>query len=836
MAIGKNIKGITIEFMGDTTKLGKAITETDKKTRNLDNQLRAVNKSLKFNPKNTELLAQKQQLLGQKVNETKNKLAALREAQAKLDDDPAVDKTSQDYMELRREIIETESKLKHFEQQLKEMNNIKFEQLGKSVQNVGKKMKTVGDSMTKYVTAPIAAGAAGALKSFQEVDAGLDIVTQKTGATGAELAGMHDTVKTLAQEVPADFETIGTAVGEVSTRFGLTGSALEDLSEKFLQFAQINGVDVNTAIDTTQKALSAFGLSAEDAGPLLDTLNKVGQDTGASMDALLQGLVQNGTAFQELGLNAHQSAVLMGQLETSGANSETVMQGLRKALRNAAKEGIPFDQALSDLQNTILNGTDGMDGLTAAYELFGKSGDQIYGAIKNGTLDFNALGEAAADAGGSVENTFNETLDPADKFAMALSGLKVTGYEVGAVLLDTLAPAIEKFGNFVKDLAEKWKALSPETQKFILKMAGLLAVIGPVLSMLGSMTIGLGGLITILPKLIGGFSGVMGAFSKLASVLLTNPWALVAMAAIAAIVLIVKNWDRIKEFFSKLWEKVKEIFSAAWAKIKEGAVAFFEAYKQFLITYLTAWKTIITAALNAIKTVFTSVWNGIKKAITLVLTGIKVVITTYLNIWKKIISTAFLAIKKIAQLYWGYIKTVIINPIRKVKEWLSNAWTAIRDRARDGFQKIKDAIVGPIEKARDLIKGIIDKIKSFFQFDFQLPHIKLPHFEISPSGWSLGDLLEGVIPSLGIDWYAKGAIFKRPQIAGLGDVRGGEAALPLDPFWKKMDRIVEAVESGGGDDITINVYAPEGADVKQIAAEVERRLARAQKMKESVWT
>lgn len=649
--------------------------------------------------------------------------------------------------------------------------------------------------MTKYVTGPIVAAGAGALKSFKEVDAGLDIVTQKTGATGSELEGMHDIVKTLSQEIPADFESIGTAVGEVSTRFGLTGSSLEDLSAKFLQFANINGVDVNQAIDTTQKALSAFGLSAEDAGPLLDTLNKVGQDTGASMESLLEGLVQNGTAFQELGLNAQQSAILMGQLETSGANSETVMQGLRKALKNAAQEGIPFDQALSDLQNTILNGTDGMDGLTAAYDLFGKSGDQIYGAIKNGTIDFTKLGEAAEDASGSVENTFNETLDPADKFAMALSGLKVTGYEVGAVLLDTLAPAIEKFGNFVKDLSEKWKALSPETQTFIMKMAGLLAIIGPVLSMLGSMTIGLGGLITVFPKLVGGFTSVMGAFSKLASVLLTNPWALVAMAAIAAIVLIVKNWDKIKEFFANLWEKVKEIFSAAWEKIKEGAVAFFEAYKQFLITYLTAWKTIITTVLSAIKTVFTTVWNGIKKAITLVLTGIKVVITTYLNIWKKIISTAFLAIKKIAQLYWNYIKTVIINPIKKVKEWLSAAWSAIRDRAKNGFQKIRDAIVGPIEKARDLIKGIIDKIKSFFHFDFQLPHIKLPHFEISPRGWSLGDLLDGVIPSLGIDWYAKGGIFKSPSVIGVGE-RGPEAVLPIEKLETMMASMADSIVNG----------------------------------------
>jgi hypothetical protein len=64
------------------------------------------------------------------------------------------------------------------------------------------------------------------------------------------------------------------------------------------------------------------------------------------------------------------------------------MQGLRKALKSAAKDGKPLNEALAELQDKIENGSEGMDGLTAAYEVFGKSGDQIYSAIKNGSLDF----------------------------------------------------------------------------------------------------------------------------------------------------------------------------------------------------------------------------------------------------------------------------------------------------------------------------------------------------------------------------------------------------------------------------------------------------------------
>lgn len=715
MAIGKNIKGITIEFDGDTSKLGKAIGDIDKKTKSLDSQLRQVDKSLKFNPGNTELVAQKQQLLGQKVTETKNRLEALKAAQAKLDDDPAVDKTSQDYMELRREIIETESKLGHFEKQLKELNNIKFEQVGKQVQDVGNKMKSVGTGMTKYVTAPIVGAGAASVKAWQEVDEGLDIVTQKTGASGKALAGMQQSVKNLAQEIPTDFATAGAAVGEVNTRFGLTGQALEDLSGKFIKFAQLNDTDVSTSIDTVQKAMNAYGLKAEEAGGFLDVLNKVGQDTGVGMDQLTQAMVTNAASLQQMGFDATQAAFFVGQLEKSGVDSTKAMTGMNKALVYSAKVGEPLPEILRRFQEAASGGASSADVLAMASEIFGsKAGPQLAQAAMNGSLNFDALAQSATNASGSLEKTFDETLDPADRFTTMMNSLKLTGYEIADSLFTILEPALKSLSTWLKDLATKWQSLSPGTQSFIIKMAGLLAIIGPVLTALGSMTIGIGSLITVLPKLISGFTGVMKAFGVLSKTLLTNPWGLVAMAAIAAIVLIVKHWDQIKAFFSKLWENIKTVASAAW--------------------------------------------EGIKRA--------------------------------------------IMTPIVAVVTWVRSKFNSLHNSVSTIFGKIKNAMVAPIEKARDLIKRLIEKIKSFFNFKFKLPKIKLPHFSISPKGWKFSDLLQGDIPSLGIDWYAKGGIFTKPTIIGnkgFGE-HGAEAALPLSVLWKEMDgmfmRMADSIVNG----------------------------------------
>lgn len=107
-------------------------------------------------------------------------------------------------------------------------------------------------------------------------------------------------------------------------------------------------------------------------------------------------------------------------------------------------------------------------------------------------------------------------------------------------------------------------------------------------------------------------------------------------------------------------------------------------------------------------------------------------------------------------------------------------------KIKDTMSNIKDKILSPFESIKEKIKGIIDKIKGFFGFDVGKPHIPLPHFSISPSGWKLGDLLKGQIPSLGIEWYAKGGVFDSPSVIGVGEA-GAEAVVPLDKFWKKLD-------------------------------------------------
>lgn len=486
----KNIRGLTVEIDGNTVKLQTALKDTDKSIKSVESNLKSVNQMLKFDPSNTELLRQKQELLGDAIKENQSKLETLRKAQQQLKDS-GVSETSSEYIALQQEIQKAETHTKNLQKQMSALP-AEVQSMAKELEKAGQKMQEVGTSLSKSVTAPIVAVGTASVVAFNDLDQSLDIVVKKTGATGEALEDMKDIVKDIGSRVPADFDSIASAVGEVNTRFGLTGDELNGLSEQFVKFAELNDTDVSSAIDQTQKALTAFGLSSDDASHVLDTMNYIAQSTGVSVDTLSNGLVKNATAFQEMGLSVDQSIALMGQMELSSADTELVMTGLNKVLKNATADGKDMNTALTELEDAILNGADGVDGLTKSYEIFGnKAGPQVYEAIKNGSLSFQELADMAVNADGSVSETFENTKDGAEQFELAMQNVKLAGAELGEEIMKTLGPILEDLVGLLKGVTEWFSGLTDGQKQTILAIIGVIAAIGPALVAFGKVATGI---------------------------------------------------------------------------------------------------------------------------------------------------------------------------------------------------------------------------------------------------------------------------------------------------------------------------------------------------------
>ena len=301
MASGK-IKGITIVFDGDTTKLGKALKDIDKKTRDFDSELKQVNKALKFNPTNVELWRQKQQLLNEKVTETKKRLDALKAAQSQMDA-AGVDKSSAEYRELQREIITTESKLKNFEGQLREVGNANLKALSEQFKDVGGKIEGVGRSLTGVSTA-----AAG-------VVAGLGAAAYKAGQAADDL----NTLSKVTGIGTEELQKYGYAADLVDVSVEAIAKSNKKLTKN--AYAAANGSK------SQAEAFKAIGVSVTDANGNLRDSEDIFQDVITNLGKMTNETERDAIAQQLMGKSA---AELNPLIEDGGKTYKMVADTLKK--------------------------------------------------------------------------------------------------------------------------------------------------------------------------------------------------------------------------------------------------------------------------------------------------------------------------------------------------------------------------------------------------------------------------------------------------------------------------------------------------------------------------
>lgn len=788
MASGR-VKGITIEIGGDSTKLQKALSGVDKSLRTTQSNLKDINKLLKLDPKNTELLTQKQKNLKQAISDTKTRLNQLKEAQSQVKQGTA------EWDALQREIIATEQDLKGLEEEYKDFGSVAKQQLkavSEKTKAVGQKMKDVGGTLTKSITAPLAGIGAASVAAFNEVDKGADIIIKKTGATGEAAEEMADMMKRIATEIPTDFETAGAAIGEVNTRFGVTGQELEDLSTKFIKFAELNDTDVSNAIDSVQAAMAAFNMDATEAGDVLDILNKAAQNTGVPVDQLTEKLLANKTQLDEMGLGFNESVALLSGFEKSGLDTSTMLTGFRAALKNATKQGKPLSDALADLQTEMENADSDTEAMQAAMELFGnKAGPAIAKAVSEGKLSLTDFSGYVTDWAGSVDDTFEETLDPIDKFKTTLNQLKITGSEVGGTLLQMLEPAVQKVANVIQMVKDKWDSLSPETQQMIVKAALIAAAIGPVITVVGTLVTAIGALLSPIGLVVAAIAG-----------------------AVAAGVALYKNWDKIKAKAAELKEKVSE----KWNNLKDDVSGAVDTLKNKVSQQWETLKSTVTTAAETVKNNVVNAWNTAKSNVT---TAVENIRSNVSEKWKSIKTTVSEKASSIA--------STVEEKFNSVKDKVGSALGTAAKTVANKFASIYDTVAEKLGAARDFVQTAIEKIKGFFNFSWSLPHIKLPHFSIEGS-FSLNP---PSIPHIGVEWYKKAYnnpyLFTSPTVItgrGFGDGGGsGEIVYGRDQLLRDI------AQAKGGDDITINVYATEGMNINQLADQIQRRLTFVQNQK-----
>ena len=332
-----NVKGICIEFRGDTTKLDKALRTINNETRNLDKELKQVDKALKFNPQSVELWKQKQQLLTQKVNETKEKLELLKNEQKRMDAE-GVDKNSEEYRKLQREIIVTGNQVKTFEGQLRKIGNVNLRAASEQVRNVGDKLTTAGHAMS------------GFSKAAAVVVATMAALTVKSGKWADDLNTMSKVYSIDTKEL----QLYGAAAKLVDVDVETIAKSHTKLTKAMNSASSGTGASAD--------AFKALGVEVTNADGSLRDTDAVWQDTIKALGQVENETERDALAMQLMGKSAQELNPL---IEDGGETYKEVSDTLKKY-------GLDFiDQETLDNANDFNDSLDLIKtiGLTAFQEV-----------------------------------------------------------------------------------------------------------------------------------------------------------------------------------------------------------------------------------------------------------------------------------------------------------------------------------------------------------------------------------------------------------------------------------------------------------------------------------
>lgn len=770
---------------------------------------------------------------GENSKETKQLQQELGKLQKEYNaNEKAIDKSTKQVESYKIKMNETEKAIlqskKALEETDKKLGTMKWDEASDKLDKFGKKSKDLGGTLSKGVTAPVMALGAASMVAFNDVDEGLDTIITKTGATGDAMKGFEETFNNVYGSMPTTAEDAGIAIGEINTRFGITGERLEELSRDFLRFAEINGVDLNDSIGKTNRLMKQWNIDSSRTTDLLDMLTMAGQGTGVSLDKLMDSVQTNGAVLKSMGMTLEDSIILLSEFEANGINSESAMMALKKATVSYAKDGKSMTQGLQETVKTIKDAKSETDALKIATEVFGSKGaTEMTTAIREGRMELGQFGFKMEEFAGTVKETFDATQDPPDKMKTAMNNLKLTGTALANSIFEVLAPAINSAVEKAKSFNEWFQKLSPTIKKLIVIIGGIAAAIGPVLVVLGGLAgsiskiIALGGKIApwlAKSKMLGSLkTSLLGVKGAIAGITLPVAGVIAAIAALVGIfIYLYKTNEDFRNNVNVVWEQIKQVIGSVIESIKIIISIFVEGFIQLWKKYGDDITKIATDAFSLITKIVEWFVRVVKDYILPFILWMVNIFQNNLDSIKQIFQGAFKIIGGIIDFFvglftgnwskmWQGVKSIasgagdILSGIFKViVNSLGNIWDKLKSLLLKPIEWAKDKIIGvwngitePFQKVADSIARIWEGIKSKF---------KLPHFTVKGSLNPLTWVNNGM-PSIGVQWYAKGAIMTKPTIFGVngnnlmaGGEAGEEAILPLSKLWDELGKNFDKLE------------------------------------------
>lgn len=493
------------------------------------------------------------------------------------------------------------------------------------------------------------------------------------------------------------------------------------------------GVKYNAQMEDFEANLTTLLGNADKAKDMLNDLKEMANTTPFETSDLLEA-TQMMLGF---GLAADKT---QGYLQTLGDISMGNSEKLMSLTRAFSQIGAAGKATMEDINQMI---DAGFNPLQIMSEATGKSMADLRDEVSAGEVSFEDIAEAmqiATSEGGRYYNAMEKASQTMNgKLSTAMDALKTALGELTQSLLPIVTKVVEK----ITEWANAFANLDQGTQETILKIAGILAVAGPVLSIVGKISSGITTLIPLITKVGKAFTSGGSAVKLLSSAfkLLTNPVTIV-IAIIGAVIgviiylwntnedfrnAIINAWNSICDFFKSIpgffqgiWESIKNFFINGWNAI----VTFFtETIPQWIQNVITWFQqlpynigVLIGQILGHILNFGLNVWNWVTVELPQIIQGI---IDWFAQlpgrIWEWLQST----INNIAtwgQETWNTATTWVSNTINNIIDWFAQLpgriWEWLTNTINNVINWGKDLASKGKEAAQNLFNNIVDTIKN----------------------------------------------------------------------------------------------------------------------------
>lgn len=717
-----------------------------------------LKKSMKSMEESGQIDTEEYKKLQTEVDQSSDKLKELKAQKKQVDDEFGQPISPEGFDSLQREIVEIEQKLKS----LKETTGSASANLAKVSAvsgEFGNKVKGVGQSLLPVTGALTGVGAASTVMANNFNDA----MSQAAGALDKPMSEMED-LRQLAIQTGQDTVFSATDAGNAITELAKGGLTEADIKAGALKttmdLAASSGMDLGEAANVVVQAMGAFGLSANESAEAANALAGAAAASSTDVEPLTQALAQCSAGAKNAGWSIQETTAVLARFADAGIEGSDAGTSLKTMLQRLAA---PTDSAATMIEQLGIQTRDSNGDLLGASEIAEELQNKLGGldsasrdaalstifgsdAMRAATVMMDSGTEGiqkyinAANDQEAAQRLANSQMSDGSRAIEELKGsLETAAIQIG----DTLAPIVQKVAELITALVNKFSALPEGVQQVIVVVGILVAALGPLLMVIGQISLGISAVAGALSKLSGNggvatklVGGIKTAVTGLLGMITAHPVIAVITAIIAALVTLYNKCEWFREGVNRILKAIRDGFFAAW----DGIVEFFtetipNAWNEMLSSLLAnptirTIVTTITDSFTKLKENLNGIWNGIKqlaqnawefiKNATLapvllmidLVTGdfekLKSDLENILNNIKNAVANIWDSIKEITSNIWNEIKNVVSTLVSLVKETAISGFEALRDGIKNAIRELPKIVSDIFEKIGSTISGWID--------------------------------------------------------------------------------------------------------------------------------